>query len=308
MGILARDDERIALPAHVVAGRSSACALRIGEPQVSAEHASLSHRDGRWVARDLGSRNGTFVNGERLDPGGARALAAGDRISFGEPSGGFTLVDASPPVAMARRLPGNELIAADGEILALPSQVCPLACVFRGEDGRFTLEVEGLSREVKDGDVVHAAGEAFVLHLPGDVLATAQAQERRPGVDEVEFRLRVSRNEETVEVSVAGPLLGEGARSLPPRTHHYTWLVLARARVRDEGAPGLASTQRGWVFVDDICRMLSIDENRLNVDIYRIRRDAESIGLANAPSVIERRRGSRQLRLGTARLLVTSLD
>ncbi len=53
---------------------------------VSARHAELLHASGGWGIRDLGSRNGTFVNGARLVPGeaGAHPLEDGDRITFGE--------------------------------------------------------------------------------------------------------------------------------------------------------------------------------------------------------------------------------
>src|SRR5262245_25650387 len=36
------------------------------DPRVSRMHAVLERLDAGWVVRDLGSRNGTFVNGERL--------------------------------------------------------------------------------------------------------------------------------------------------------------------------------------------------------------------------------------------------
>ncbi|WP_437760210.1 hypothetical protein [Sorangium sp. So ce1389] len=86
----------------------------------------------------------------------------------------------------------------------------------------------------------------------------------------------MSRDEDHVEVSVALP---RGAHVLPPRAHHYTLLTLARARPRDQGAPSLAEPQRGWRFVDELCRSLAMEESRLNVEIYRIRQDFAALGL-----------------------------
>ncbi len=64
-----------------VIGRSSACQLRIDEEGVSRNHARVS-RDGEAVRiDDLGSRNGTYVNGERIE--GTRALDEGDKIQIG---------------------------------------------------------------------------------------------------------------------------------------------------------------------------------------------------------------------------------
>jgi hypothetical protein len=47
---------------------------------VSRRHAKLFFRDGVWVLQDLGSRNGTFVNGERV---GRCELRPGDLVVLG---------------------------------------------------------------------------------------------------------------------------------------------------------------------------------------------------------------------------------
>jgi pSer/pThr/pTyr-binding forkhead associated (FHA) protein len=55
----------------------------VSDPAVSGRHAriELAREDGDYVLTDLGSRNGTFVNGMRVD---IVALGAGDRIVAGE--------------------------------------------------------------------------------------------------------------------------------------------------------------------------------------------------------------------------------
>ena len=71
MGLLIseRTGEYRPLSARTVVGRSPTCRLHIPDGLVSGEHASLSWRDGRWLVRDLGSRNGTWVDGKRLGAG-----------------------------------------------------------------------------------------------------------------------------------------------------------------------------------------------------------------------------------------------
>lgn len=62
-------------------GRGSGNAVQLLDATVSKEHAEILHVDGRWSIRDLGSRNGTRVNGrEATSP---IAVNAGDRIEIG---------------------------------------------------------------------------------------------------------------------------------------------------------------------------------------------------------------------------------
>jgi pSer/pThr/pTyr-binding forkhead associated (FHA) protein len=67
-------------------GRSAECSLQLPAAGASRRHASVSWRDGCALLRDLGSTNGTFLNGERVE--GEAALASGDRIRIG----GFEIV------------------------------------------------------------------------------------------------------------------------------------------------------------------------------------------------------------------------
>jgi hypothetical protein len=50
---------------------------------VSRRHAILAYRDGVCTVEDLGSPNGTFVNGKRLEPHVAAELANGDELACG---------------------------------------------------------------------------------------------------------------------------------------------------------------------------------------------------------------------------------
>lgn len=304
MALLTRPDGSawVALPAHTLVGRSSACTLRLDDPLASGEHARISFDGGAWLVRDLASRNGTFLDGERIEPGSARPLAAGARLAFGDAASAWTLVDVSPPAAMARRLGDASLIAATDGILALPSPDEILCCVLRSGD-TWIAELGGEARPARDGEVLQLAGQSFLLHLPVSEAQTAEAG----GVvqlDEMSLALRVSRDEERVEVTLLGR---GGARVLPPRSHHYTLLTLARARLRAEAAPALAEPQRGWISVDDLCRSLAMDESRLNVELYRIRKDFAALPLHGGAGVVERRRGSRLVRLGMARVSVSAL-
>jgi len=62
-------------------GRDSDNGLRLTHETVSRVHAELSRQGGLWVLRDLGSTNGTTVNGRRVT--GAVVVREGDLVAFG---------------------------------------------------------------------------------------------------------------------------------------------------------------------------------------------------------------------------------
>jgi pSer/pThr/pTyr-binding forkhead associated (FHA) protein len=61
-------------------GRDPAVQIVLDDPQVSRQHASIQADAGAAILRDLGSRNGTYVNGDRIDE---VELQPGDQISLG---------------------------------------------------------------------------------------------------------------------------------------------------------------------------------------------------------------------------------
>ncbi|MFP3987248.1 DUF1707 and FHA domain-containing protein [Streptomyces sp. E11-3] len=65
-------------------GRDPASGLRLSHESVSRAHAELREQSGRWVLYDLGSTNGTTVNGRRVI--GAAVVQEGDQVSFGSVS------------------------------------------------------------------------------------------------------------------------------------------------------------------------------------------------------------------------------
>lgn len=67
---------------QLMIGRDSTNEIVINDAEVSRRHARLTFQGGKYVLEDLGSTNGTFVNGQRL--AGPRVLKPGEVVSFGE--------------------------------------------------------------------------------------------------------------------------------------------------------------------------------------------------------------------------------
>ncbi|HEX7737753.1 MAG TPA: FAD-dependent oxidoreductase [Ktedonobacteraceae bacterium] len=68
----------------VTIGRQAGVSLLIDHDSVSRRHAEISYNERRYVVRDTGSSNGTFINTTRLPAGAAYVLQDGEYIRFGK--------------------------------------------------------------------------------------------------------------------------------------------------------------------------------------------------------------------------------
>src|SRR5687767_11365883 len=94
-------DRRIPLGNRTIIGRAENSHVRLADRSLSRNHAEIQQRQGASYLVDLGSTNGTFVNGERLHR--ERALADGDVIVLGEITMVFHEKLAQPQVSERER-------------------------------------------------------------------------------------------------------------------------------------------------------------------------------------------------------------
>jgi pSer/pThr/pTyr-binding forkhead associated (FHA) protein len=73
---------------RLLVGRSLACDVIVAGHGVSRVHAALVRRRAAWWIEDLGSRNGTWCDGERIE---RRRLADGDLLHLGREPAQFVL-------------------------------------------------------------------------------------------------------------------------------------------------------------------------------------------------------------------------
>jgi pSer/pThr/pTyr-binding forkhead associated (FHA) protein len=105
----------------IVIGRGQDCDIILDEHQVSRQHVRLQHTPQGWMAIDLGSTNGTQVNGQPLQAHEAYALQPGDRVALGaamlvlqQPTEG----QARPQEVQKRRKPNPALLIASAVVIA----------------------------------------------------------------------------------------------------------------------------------------------------------------------------------------------
>jgi predicted component of type VI protein secretion system len=102
--------------APVTIGRQDQCEVQVPGTWVSRRHARLAWTGTGYIVEDLGSTNGTFVNGERVS--GAHALQSGDRLQLGEQVEFAFEARMPAPVRAEAALPGM----APSQAQAPPSQ------------------------------------------------------------------------------------------------------------------------------------------------------------------------------------------
>src|SRR4051794_15540484 len=82
-------------------GRHDECQLRIKSSQVSRKHCELFEKKGLLLVKDLGSANGTLVNGKRVQ--GQRVLEVGDELTIGPVQLRVAKIGASSPSVPAAK-------------------------------------------------------------------------------------------------------------------------------------------------------------------------------------------------------------
>jgi transcriptional regulator with PAS, ATPase and Fis domain len=126
----------VSLPAAgaIVIGRDPACDVSLDHERVSRRHVRLTTAP-RWTVEDLGSRNGTQVNG--VTTTGATPFVPGEPIVIGP----FTAVVVPRAVSAVRTAIGSSSVAIDDPALAKPSTLVlalaksPVSIVIHGETG-----------------------------------------------------------------------------------------------------------------------------------------------------------------------------
>ena len=187
-----RDLYRLDPAAVTTVGRSAECRVVLQDDRASRTHAELSFIDagesaagGTWQVRDAGSRNGTFLNDERLPSGGAAELADADELTVGGSRLVFTF-DPSAPLAEAgddrlageTRGPGDADLGGGGISAGVGAKILDRrrATALAGKDGGGDRRVGSLYRlalalgsAADPTEAGRAALDVLLDHTPADI-------------------------------------------------------------------------------------------------------------------------------------------
>jgi hypothetical protein len=297
-------------PEPIYVGRGPSNDIVVVDDSVSARHLAVWCSPSRIWIEDLRSRNGTWVNGLRVQ--GIRRVAVGDAIRIGEETrlellpladeeqrsavaGALMVEDADVglryPVRSDRFRVGAAAgcdIAADGDPVAATLLFHPNGEVWLG---------------VGDDQVEMAVGEVFaagnrrlrVIRVPHTIAATRE-------VDSTEYPYALA-------AALAGPTgpeatltdLRHGAQHLITGETRAVLLYLLGKQLGEDLGAGLDPVARGWCHDDDVIRGIwgragaGNVANNLNVLVCRVRREVQGAGFD--PWFLEKRRGFVRVRV-----------
>jgi hypothetical protein len=156
------------------AGRQDECQLRIKSSQVSRKHCQLFEKHGMLLVKDLGSSNGTFVNGKKIE--GQRVMEPGDELGIGPIV--FRIEKVGQPIAAGSPAPAGGAKPHDTAVVdAIPAAAGAPVATAIPDDEDFEIDFDSVPDAALDDDM------GFEIELD-DALATpaAAAVEAKPAM------------------------------------------------------------------------------------------------------------------------------
>lgn len=176
-------------------GRAESADLRVESAEVSREHAEIVERNGMWLVRDLGSTNGTQVNGKSIKE---TLLSDGDILKVAEVELTFIASSASQfqrmvtqpiaakksaaaPCTLAQEIIASRMITAATLWQALGTQLLSATSIRRGTTEAYFAVTNSAATQQSIFDQPHAVADRYreLERMRALELATARADSGR---------------------------------------------------------------------------------------------------------------------------------
>jgi hypothetical protein len=295
---------RMVGPEAIRLGRSPKNDFVLDEPTVSSRHAEVFWEADRLFLIDLGSRNGTTVNGEVVHANTSRLLKVGDVIRFGDAEVKVGSDDTSKQVdplmlhdldgGVMHCIRGGSIQIGGGKHAHVPIDGAEEVMVVADEDGAVYLSgLEGLDggRVVMIGEEFSVGGQRFQVQRRSNDVTGDTVVIEDPEPPERCYRLEVTLN------GVVGPEArltdpSTGTRYVVSAENRAILLwVLSNHRLKVLSDNG--TEDRTWCLDSDVTRAIwgkrgTADANSLHVLVHRLRKELRRAGFD--PWFIEKRR------------------
>lgn len=156
-----------------------------------------------------------------------------------------------------------------------------------------------------DDALDHRAPHRWLLGVDGSVRAVSPVAARSPvatandGLSDLTFY--VSADLESVRLVVRWT----NSMWVSEKAYGRALLALARAKLKDRLNPTLSPHEQGWVHAEEVIELADYEDvGRLNVEVHRARSDFARNKTPGGNEIVQRRRGTGQLRLGVDRIEV----
>ncbi|RLN96911.1 hypothetical protein BBJ28_00003373, partial [Nothophytophthora sp. Chile5] len=102
---------------YVLGRNEDACDVSLQHPSISRQHAAIVHdKQAHITLLDLGSAQGSFVNGEEIEPHEPRTLKPGDCIQFGASTRTYVFENTAGEAEKPKRSSDKQQVASDPEL------------------------------------------------------------------------------------------------------------------------------------------------------------------------------------------------
>lgn len=297
--------------APLLIGRAPSNDVVVTDDQVSWHHATIWVERGKVFARDMGSKNGTLRNGQRIR--GAEEVEADDVLSLGPHTtiklvgmGNQTLYrsllveDIDSGVRMPLRSDRFHIGSGTDADLFIASAPARAATLLVEEDG-IVLGTDDSSLDLHPEQVFEVAGVRLkIVEMP-----PTQAPTVEPEPDRYPYRLTATLNGATGPEAVLEDPDAGTTYTVDAENRAILLYLLAR-KVREDLQAGIPRSESGWISDEEVSvgiwgRGGPGDANSLHVLVYRLRKELQRKGFD--PWFIEKRRRALRIRLADVQAL-----
>ncbi len=249
----------IALDRALRVGRDATISL--ADPRVSRVHCALAREGNRFTITDLESRNGTFVDGRRLDRGEAHPLELGDVVRVGDSLFVFAPHTDATSAALPPPLRGTSAaLGAVGRTIArvAPSSLCVLL-----------LGETGAGKEVV-AEALHRKSGRTGAFVPVNVSALPEplVESELFGHARGAFTGAVTASAGLIRAAAGGTLFLDEIGDLAPAAQAKLLRVLDAPRVRAVGASSEIAVDVRIIAATHADLAALVAEKRFRRDLY----------------------------------------